>query len=377
MFRLLLVFAATAVFAGAHAQTVHPGCTTRYAYEGNLLDSVGSVNGSATGPVAYSAGRFGQALNFSGTTKVTYGDVGKFGTTDFSVSYWSKATTRDQRHVLGRRGICNVGSFWNFRSGAAGIVLEIDQSSESNRFVVLSASDLADGVWHHVVGIREGTQLSLIIDGAVEATTTILPNLNISNNSAPFRAGFGVCEGFGEKNFLGSLDEIQFYPRALSLLEARQLGEFGGITPVTLSGKVQLEDWSLGSAGYDARVELLRGEKVLDTMNTTLDAAGNYSVTTTQRGPFRVSVKTRHWLSGGANTLITDAGASGMNHTLLNGDTDGDNYVGTDDYLIINGSFDLSQGDAGYDPRADITGDAYVGTDDYLIVNANFDKKGD
>lgn len=62
---------------------------------------------------------------------------------------------------------------------------------------------------------------------------------------------------------------------------------------------------------------------------------------------------------------------------LLNGDCNGDNYIGTDDYLILNDAFDTSLGDAGFDSRADLNGDGYVGTDDYLILNENFDLSGD
>ena len=62
---------------------------------------------------------------------------------------------------------------------------------------------------------------------------------------------------------------------------------------------------------------------------------------------------------------------------LTMGDLNGDNYIGSDDYLILNNSFDKAVGDPGYDPRADINGDEYVGTDDYLIINQNFDKTGD
>lgn len=59
------------------------------------------------------------------------------------------------------------------------------------------------------------------------------------------------------------------------------------------------------------------------------------------------------------------------------GDADGDNYIGTDDYLILNASFDLYKGDPGFDPRADFDGNGYVGTDDYYRMNAAWDQEGD
>lgn len=62
---------------------------------------------------------------------------------------------------------------------------------------------------------------------------------------------------------------------------------------------------------------------------------------------------------------------------VLLGDANGDNYIGTDDYLVLNGSFGLRTGDIGYDARADFDGDKEVSTDDYLVLNLNFDMHGD
>lgn len=68
---------------------------------------------------------------------------------------------------------------------------------------------------------------------------------------------------------------------------------------------------------------------------------------------------------------------SGLTYVLTNGDADGDNYIGTDDYLLINGSFDKSLGDGGFLANADLNRDDYVGTDDYLIMNDSFDQPGE
>lgn len=62
---------------------------------------------------------------------------------------------------------------------------------------------------------------------------------------------------------------------------------------------------------------------------------------------------------------------------LVAGDLTGDNYVGTDDYLVLNDTFDLSTGDPNFAAVADMTGDGYVGTDDYLLLSNNFDTFGD
>lgn len=71
-----------------------------------------------------------------------------------------------------------------------------------------------------------------------------------------------------------------------------------------------------------------------------------------------------------------DADPNALNLTLLNGDCDGNNYVSTDDYLILNTAFDEHSGDPKFDVRADLNRDGYIGTDDYLLINKNFDLSG-
>ncbi len=70
------------------------------------------------------------------------------------------------------------------------------------------------------------------------------------------------------------------------------------------------------------------------------------------------------------------SGQSSLSYALLNGDCDGNDFVNTDDYLILNAAFDSSEEDANYDVRADLDLSGFVGTDDYLLLNANFDLSG-
>lgn len=61
--------------------------------------------------------------------------------------------------------------------------------------------------------------------------------------------------------------------------------------------------------------------------------------------------------------------------TVKPGDANNDNTVSTDDYLILNATFDKTWGET-FDLRADFSGDLYIGTDDYLLLNAYFDMVG-
>lgn len=148
-------------------------------------------------------------------------------------------------------------------------------------------------------------------------------------------------------------------------------------TTVTISGSVSFQDFPPGPNGQKASVTFFYEGRPQETINNVSIASnGTFSVQTSRRGLTSVGVKGTHWLRATANVTITDAGGTIAPISMPNGDCDGNNIVGTDDYLIINDSFDKSIGDVGFDARGDLDGSGYVGTDDYLILNKNFDDSG-
>lgn len=96
--------------------------------------------------------------------------------------------------------------------------------------------------------------------------------------------------------------------------------------------------------------------------------AGTYDIALRAPNSLRTVIK---------NIRVADGGAAEFDFNLVLGDINQDNYIGTDDYLVLNASFDSTEADPEFDARADLTGDKYVGTDDYLILNSNFDTPGD
>jgi|GEM_PF-3505362 len=146
-----------------------------------------------------------------------------------------------------------------------------------------------------------------------------------------------------------------------------------------VSGKVSLgADYDGPVAGLPITVTAYRGEFPMDEFTTTLSGAGDYSGTITTSGTVTLRIKASHWLRKASASFVSNGGpVSGLNVSLINGDCDGDNTIGTDDYLLLNGAFDTVPGDALFDARADLNGDESVGTDDYLILNAVFDTSGD
>jgi len=58
------------------------------------------------------------------------------------------------------------------------------------------------------------------------------------------------------------------------------------------------------------------------------------------------------------------------------GDASNDNVVNTADFNILKTTFGKSQGDPGYDPRADFTNDNLINLNDFAPLKNNFGQGG-
>lgn len=94
-------------------------------------------------------------------------------------------------------------------------------------------------------------------------------------------------------------------------------------------------------------------------------------------GDYRVRLKGLHTLrnllpttlAGGANTVNME--------TLLEGDAFGDNRVNGRDVSLLAAAFGKSQGQPGFDPRADFNEDDAVNAADLTLLRANLGRRGD
>lgn len=108
------------------------------------------------------------------------------------------------------------------------------------------------------------------------------------------------------------------------------------------------------------------------------DSFGDYRANVeAPRGIFDIRIKCGTGLSKIIKGVDFAAGTEVLEVQLTNGDIDGDNYVGTDDYLLLSAAFDSKPNDADWLAAADLDGDDYVGTNDYLILSHAFDTYGD
>lgn len=141
------------------------------------------------------------------------------------------------------------------------------------------------------------------------------------------------------------------------------------------TGTVTLQGWLNTLSGLSINFEIRNNttQAVLQTVNATLDSAGNYTFTpTVGPGTYTITAKGSHWLRKMVqNVTITASGFSGVNFSLVNGDVNGDNTVSLADFSILRTNFGTSHA------ASDLNGDGTVSLADFSILRTNFGQSGD
>ena len=85
-----------------------------------------------------------------------------------------------------------------------------------------NSRNYADGAWHHVAVVRDGTYGEFWVDGTLHSSTST--DMMSVTNSAPVCVGNSYSgDSFQRKGWHGLLDEIRIFDRALSMDEVRAL----------------------------------------------------------------------------------------------------------------------------------------------------------
>jgi hypothetical protein len=166
--------------------------------------------------VTFTPGEFGNAFTFNGSGGINFGSAGDFGTGDFTIAFWIKTSAPGEQAVMEKRRICGPGTFWSIRvASTGGLYVEIDDGTQYVSFV--GATNIANDNYHHAALVRQGTTLTLQVDGNVDGSSSSTAVVNVSSR-AKFTAGSSICDGADATvPFNGQLDEIEVFNVALSL----------------------------------------------------------------------------------------------------------------------------------------------------------------
>jgi parallel beta-helix repeat protein len=172
-------------------------------------------NGTITGPV-YVVGKYGNALSFDGTddyVSVSH-DSSLTMSGDFTLEVWVKLNnpTDVSRFIYKYDGSTYYTLYYSFieKRFYLSIYKGIQYDCYSN---IYTSSDTN---WHHVVGIRNGSNMSIYVDGNLQETIYSVPTDTLGS-SGNLYLGSGYAGG--TQFFKGSIDEVRIYNRALTAAE--------------------------------------------------------------------------------------------------------------------------------------------------------------
>jgi len=109
---------------------------------------------------------------------------------------------------------------------------------------------------------------------------------------------------------------------------------------------------------------------------STSDSSGNYTISNVPPGTYDVSIEMTLYLGASKSDVVVSAGeTTTLNPVrLLGGDCNDDDIVGTLDATIVGAAFGSVDGDANWNPQADINADGRVNILDTGILGGNWNK---
>jgi len=201
------------------------------------------------------------AATFNGTS--SYVDTGNLGvaqaTATFTDEAWIKTSaTQTSGPWAVTEGLSTGGTANNQGLGidpTSGTKARFGiHDSTGAFFSVIGATSVTNGAWHHVVGVRNGSTLSLYVDGKLDAQAT---GQSIGTITADVSSLGALKRNNLMYYFNGSIDEAAIYPRALSQAEinghyrAGQSNYAGTVAPNGPVGDWRLDE-TTGTTAADA-----------------------------------------------------------------------------------------------------------------------------
>jgi hypothetical protein len=179
--------------------------------EMGLITGTSFIGGSSYSPV----GKYGRSVTVDGSTgcvSIPTHDAINFTTNqDFTVSFWVMETRSSQGSVVEKWS--GSGSYpFVFRYNANDSITFARYDLTNNPGVVGTAP-ISNGGWNHVVGIKQGSQLKLYINGVQTDAPATDTTVNATHNTSNLFLG---CRGGTGQFFTGAIDSLKMYNRALT-----------------------------------------------------------------------------------------------------------------------------------------------------------------
>ncbi|MBU1000890.1 LamG domain-containing protein, partial [Patescibacteria group bacterium] len=173
--------------------------------------------GAGTGGPTWTTGKFGGALSFDGNDYVDCGTNSSLDLTSaMTVEAWINTTSSDTWNQIAGKWLDTTNGYVIYQ-GSTGQYAIVQIGVDGHKWQLEGDITINDGNWHHIVGTYDETTLKLYVDGILDDSSTSYSG-NMTTNAASVAIG---ARSSSTDYFIGSIDEVRIYKRALTADEVK------------------------------------------------------------------------------------------------------------------------------------------------------------
>ena len=239
----------------------------------HAADATPNANHGAVYGASYTTDRHGQsnkAMSFDGTDD--YIDAGSgsslnLGTGGFTISAWIKmAVGADDSSIMGNKSTPTNNLGYGFGVYYDDIFFKCSNGAASQ--YIQGVTNVKDGIWHHVVLVRDSSNPKAYLDGKDDTLAgAACKTMDITNSSS-----LSIGSALSGEYFDGSLADVRIYNYALTAEEIKDLyGSYNPVIKASSLTKGLVGQWGLGDEEEVVGSELVtNGNMELDSEWTTV-----------------------------------------------------------------------------------------------------------
>jgi hypothetical protein len=203
---------------------LNKGLVAYYPFNGNANDESGNGNNGTINGAVLDTDRNGSSLSsylFNGASyiRIPNSETLSLGTTDIAVTAWVKTSSSAAGYIYSDDSDNRRPGFELTYNGS-GAYYEISSSIQGWSWGD-GTKAIGNGQWHYVAAtFKRGGNITLFVDGIQDVASVLDPLIASVSNTVDSRIGMSPD---GYHGFIGNIDEVRIYNRALSAAEVTQI----------------------------------------------------------------------------------------------------------------------------------------------------------
>ncbi len=199
--------------------------------QGTTANNAGNRGSGSNGTIANGtwtqSGKLGKALSFNGSsTIVTIPSLGSYNyASNVTVSLWVNASSLSgNRTIFSQNSVSGYYDFGIYYYAAIGKICAYGENPSTGADRACASATAATGTWYHVVGVWNGSSITLYINGVLQSSTafTGFSTGGAANNGALY-VGKLIQNSVNYYYWSGSVDDFKLYNEALTADQITQL----------------------------------------------------------------------------------------------------------------------------------------------------------